>query len=52
MTRTLIIAAGALLAAAATFMLPAWDATLPGGSIVWQIAAAALALAGALWVRR
>jgi hypothetical protein len=42
----------ALLAAASTFVLPAWDAILPGGAIAWQVGALALALAGALWVRR
>jgi hypothetical protein len=51
MPRVLIIAAGALLAAAAAYMLPAWDAALPGGAITWQVAAVALALAGAFWVR-
>lgn len=42
----------ALLAAASAFVLPAWDAALPGGAIVWQAAALMLALAGALWGAR
>lgn len=42
----------ALLASVAPFVLPAWDAHLPGGSIRWQVAAVALALAGASWGRR
>lgn len=46
------LAIGALLAAASTFVLPAFDVALPGGSIVWQVGAVALALVGAVWARR
>lgn len=46
------LALAALVAACATFLLPALDADLPGGSLPWQVAAAVLALAGALRVRR
>jgi hypothetical protein len=46
------VALAALAAACATFLLPALDADLPGGSLPWQVAAAVLALAGALRVRR
>jgi hypothetical protein len=52
MSRTLTIATGTLVAAASAFVLPAWDAALPGGAIIWQVAAVALALVGAFWVRR
>lgn len=48
----LVVALGALAAALATFLLPALDADLPGGSLPWQVAAVVLALAGALRVRR
>jgi protein-S-isoprenylcysteine O-methyltransferase Ste14 len=45
----LVVLACALLLAVSPFVLPALDAGLPGGSIVWQVGAVVLALAGAWW---
>lgn len=50
MKNPLRIAGVALAAAAAAWLLPAADAGLPGGSIVWQVLAVALALFTALGV--
>lgn len=42
----------ALVAAAAVWLLPAWDAELPGGSIVWQAGAVTIAVVAAVRTRR
>ena len=42
----------AVLAAVSAFLLPGWDAELPGGSLPWQVAAWIVALGGAGWVLR
>ena len=42
----------ALCAAVAAFVLPAFDAQLPGGAIAWQCAAVVVAIAGAVAVHR
>lgn len=46
------VASLAVLAAVSTFLLPGWDAELPGGALPWQIAAGVVALGGAGWVLR
>jgi hypothetical protein len=47
-----LVAVVTLLAAGSAWVLPAWDAVLPGGAIVWQAGAVGLALIGAFHVRR
>jgi len=43
----IIIALVACAAAASTFLLPAMDIALPGGSITWQVVAVVVALVAA-----
>lgn len=47
-----VVALLALAAAAAAFVLPAFDAALPGGAIGWQVAAVVTAIIAAWLVRR
>lgn len=50
--RPLALALGAVLAAGSAFVMPAADAMLPGGAILWQLAALALAMSSAWWAYR
>lgn len=47
--RPLALTLGAVLAAASAFLVPAADADLPGGALVWQFLALAVAVGGAWW---
>ena len=51
-SRTGLIAAVALVAAASAFVMPALDPRLRGGSIVWQLGALAVAIVCGWWVLR
>ena len=50
--RPLVLALGAVLAAASVFVLPAAGAILPGGTILWQLLALVIAVGSACWAYR
>lgn len=48
-SRPVVISIAALVVALTAFLLPSVDARLPGGAIMWQLAALAVAAGGAVW---
>jgi hypothetical protein len=50
--RPLAVALGAVLAAVSAYMLPAVDAILPGGAILWQSVVLVIAVGCAGWAYR